>query len=102
MYKNANFTGKESGLVADPHVVSVELEWDEDDFFVLACDGLWDVVTHAVRLRPVVADRVLVLTMGRKRQSSFSQDWSGVTAFRISRVRSLRRRCGRAAPTTSP
>lgn len=48
MYKNSKFTdGKASGLVADPHVVSVELDWDADDFFVLACDGLWDVVTHA-------------------------------------------------------
>jgi len=47
MYKNFKYTqGKPSGLVADPFVTNVSLRFDEDDFLILACDGLWDVLTH--------------------------------------------------------
>ena len=51
MYKDPKFTdGKQSGLVADPFLTSVELDLVADDFIVMACDGLWDVMTHQVLL----------------------------------------------------
>jgi len=47
MYKNFKYTqGRPSGLVATPFVTNVSLRFDEDDFIILACDGLWDVFTH--------------------------------------------------------
>ena len=51
MYKDPKFTdGKQSGLVADPFLTSVELNYEEDDFIIMACDGLWDVMTHQVSI----------------------------------------------------
>mmetsp|Transcript_9190 Transcript_9190/g.23025 ORF Transcript_9190/g.23025 Transcript_9190/m.23025 type:complete len:598 (-) Transcript_9190:1093-2886(-) len=46
MYKHPEFTcGKPSGLIADPDVYRLTLE-EDDLFLILACDGLWDVMTH--------------------------------------------------------
>ena len=46
MFKDDQYLqGKCSGLIADPDVEQKELS-PQDDLLVLACDGLWDVVTH--------------------------------------------------------
>jgi len=45
MYKNPEITqNKQSGLIADPEINQVFLT-DDDNFLILACDGLFDVVT---------------------------------------------------------
>jgi integrin-linked kinase-associated serine/threonine phosphatase 2C len=31
---------------SEPHVQRVDLSYEEDDFLILACDGLWDVVSY--------------------------------------------------------
>mmetsp|Transcript_10432 Transcript_10432/g.12870 ORF Transcript_10432/g.12870 Transcript_10432/m.12870 type:complete len:339 (-) Transcript_10432:22-1038(-) len=47
MYKNSRHTdGKPSGITAEPFVTDIELDPEEDDFLIVACDGLWDVFTH--------------------------------------------------------
>lgn len=47
MYKIDEFTsGKPSALTTTAHVKSIEIDELEDDFLVLACDGLWDVFTY--------------------------------------------------------
>jgi serine/threonine protein phosphatase PrpC len=44
-FKHPEFTGgKESGVIAEPEIVQLQLTRD-DDFIVIACDGLWDVMT---------------------------------------------------------
>lgn len=51
-FKHERYTrGKPSGLIAIPHVESRELS-EDDTFLILACDGLWDVLTpeDAVRM----------------------------------------------------
>lgn len=49
MYKNNRHTdGKPSGLIADPFVSELVLDNNEDDFLIIACDGLWDVFQHQV------------------------------------------------------
>ncbi|KAL6060122.1 protein-serine/threonine phosphatase [Balamuthia mandrillaris] len=54
MFKNPDYTkGKPSGLTAEADVQQIELTAN-DQFLVLACDGLWDVMDHQV-----VADFVL-------------------------------------------
>lgn len=46
LFKHPDFTkGKPSGLTAEPDVVDIALE-RTDQFLILACDGVWDVVTH--------------------------------------------------------
>lgn len=46
IYKDPGFTkGKCSGLTAEPEVRKIRMT-AEDQFMILACDGLWDVVTH--------------------------------------------------------
>jgi protein phosphatase 2C family protein 2/3 len=46
LFKHPDFTkGKPSGLSADPDVVDILLE-KTDQFLILACDGLWDVMDH--------------------------------------------------------
>lgn len=46
MYKHEEWTsGKKSGLVAEPDIKSLELR-PEDEFLILACDGLWDVFSY--------------------------------------------------------
>lgn len=46
LFKHPDFTkGKPSGLTAEPDVVDVALE-KTDQFIILACDGLWDVMDH--------------------------------------------------------
>jgi serine/threonine protein phosphatase PrpC len=46
LYKSPQYTQhKPSGLTADPDV-SVNKLADEDKFLLLACDGVWDVLTH--------------------------------------------------------
>jgi len=45
-FKHTDYTKhKPSGLSAQPDIVSYQLN-DQDEFAVLACDGLWDVMTH--------------------------------------------------------
>jgi len=44
-FKAHEFTdGKPSGIIATPFVQEIELT-ENDDFCVLACDGVWDVLT---------------------------------------------------------
>lgn len=38
--------GKPSGVIADPHTCSLRLQSDRDEFLVMACDGLWDVIPY--------------------------------------------------------
>ncbi|CAK0860377.1 unnamed protein product, partial [Prorocentrum cordatum] len=48
-FKDAAFTqGKASGLVADPHVTSVQVRGEgvSEQFLLLGCDGFWDKVTY--------------------------------------------------------
>jgi len=46
MYKNPEITqNKQSGLIADPEINQVFLT-DDDNFLILACDGLFDVITE--------------------------------------------------------
>ncbi|KNC52858.1 protein phosphatase 2C isoform gamma [Thecamonas trahens ATCC 50062] len=40
-----NTDGKPSGLIAEPDINCVELT-HEDEFLILACDGLWDVLSY--------------------------------------------------------
>jgi len=45
-FKHTDYTkDKPSGLSAVPDIVSYHLS-DPDEFAILACDGLWDVMTH--------------------------------------------------------
>jgi len=45
-FKHKDYTkNKPSALVAEPEIVQYTLT-QEDDFMVLACDGVWDVMTH--------------------------------------------------------
>lgn len=37
--------GKPSGLIAEPEILQMQLT-EEDEFVLLACDGVWDVLTH--------------------------------------------------------
>jgi len=46
MFKAPQFTNNQSsGLIADVEVTEFDLT-GEDQFIILACDGLWDVMTH--------------------------------------------------------
>jgi serine/threonine protein phosphatase PrpC len=46
MFKSPEYTkGMKSGITAEPHLQQIVLS-ETDDFVVLACDGLWDVMTH--------------------------------------------------------
>lgn len=46
MFKESSYLqGKVSGLIADPELKQMELGPD-DEFMILACDGLWDVMSH--------------------------------------------------------
>jgi serine/threonine protein phosphatase PrpC len=46
LFKHPDFTkGKPSGLTAEPDIVDIALE-KTDQFIILACDGLWDVMDH--------------------------------------------------------
>jgi len=46
LFKHPDFTkGKPSGLIAVPDIREIQLT-SEDQFIILACDGLWDVMTH--------------------------------------------------------
>ena len=46
MYKVTEYTkGKSSGVTADPDIRRWEVT-DDDEFLILACDGVWDVYTH--------------------------------------------------------
>jgi protein phosphatase PTC1 len=40
-----DFDVRESGMTPEPEITGVQLE-PEDEYIVLACDGLWDVVTE--------------------------------------------------------
>jgi serine/threonine protein phosphatase PrpC len=47
LYKSPEFTlNKTSGLIAEPDISVTELT-SQDKFLLLACDGVWDVFTHA-------------------------------------------------------
>lgn len=46
MFKDSSYLqGKVSGLIAEPELKQMELGPD-DEFLILACDGLWDVMSH--------------------------------------------------------
>lgn len=46
MFKEHSYLqGKVSGLIAEPEVKQIDLGAD-DEFLILACDGLWDVMSH--------------------------------------------------------
>jgi len=46
IFKDPAFTdGKPSGLIAEPEIEKVSL-LPEDQFIILACDGVWDVFKH--------------------------------------------------------
>jgi len=48
-FKDQQYTdGKESGLIADPYITSVEVcgEQVAEQFLLVGCDGLWDTVTY--------------------------------------------------------
>jgi len=46
-FKNASFTkGRPSGIIADPYVTFQKLVPDNHRFVLIACDGLWDVMTY--------------------------------------------------------
>eukprot|EP01094_Clydonella_sp_ATCC50884_P017117 TRINITY_DN2921_c0_g1_i2.p1 TRINITY_DN2921_c0_g1~~TRINITY_DN2921_c0_g1_i2.p1 ORF type:complete len:369 (+),score=91.80 TRINITY_DN2921_c0_g1_i2:101-1207(+) len=50
MYKDEEYTsGKASGIAVRPYVSTQQLG-EQDDFVVLACDGLWDVFSYEVRV----------------------------------------------------
>jgi serine/threonine protein phosphatase PrpC len=45
-FKDTDFTaGRPSGLIASPDTRRITLT-TEDEFFLIGCDGLWDVMTH--------------------------------------------------------
>ena len=47
MFKLDKFLhGKACGLTADPFIRKYRLNYDQDHFLVLACDGLWDVFPY--------------------------------------------------------
>jgi len=43
--KNQRMTPEKQAVTCDPDIVIVDLE-DGDEFIILACDGIWDVVTN--------------------------------------------------------
>jgi len=46
MFKDEQYLqGKVSGLTAEPEIQQLELT-PEDEFLILACDGVWDVFSH--------------------------------------------------------
>lgn len=46
LLKSDEYTkGRPSGLIAIPEICELDLT-DEDEFIVLACDGVWDVLNH--------------------------------------------------------
>lgn len=46
LLKSDEYTkGRPSGLIAIPEICEMDLT-DEDEFLVLACDGVWDVLNH--------------------------------------------------------
>lgn len=48
IYKNDGYTkGKVSGLISTPELIQIDLTPD-DQFLLLACDGLFDVITYKV------------------------------------------------------
>lgn len=57
-FKSLEFTGgKKSGLICEPFIRIERLSMS-DEFIILACDGLWDVINHtmAVSIARKVAD----------------------------------------------
>eukprot|EP01095_Lingulamoeba_sp_RSL-Kostka_P013487 TRINITY_DN560_c0_g3_i1.p1 TRINITY_DN560_c0_g3~~TRINITY_DN560_c0_g3_i1.p1 ORF type:complete len:355 (+),score=130.39 TRINITY_DN560_c0_g3_i1:129-1067(+) len=47
MYKSDKMTqGKPSGIVADPYLAKVTLDFNEHSLIIIACDGLWDVMEY--------------------------------------------------------
>jgi len=45
-FKNDNFTkGRPSGIIADPYITHLVLQPNDHRFAILACDGVWDVMT---------------------------------------------------------
>lgn len=45
-FKAKEFTGgKNSGLIAEPYVTTLTLQPNKHKFCIIACDGLWDVIT---------------------------------------------------------
>jgi len=46
LFKDDEYTqSKKSGLIADPWIKTIQLQ-EEDHFCIVACDGLWDVITY--------------------------------------------------------
>ncbi|KAI0061706.1 PP2C-domain-containing protein, partial [Artomyces pyxidatus] len=43
--KNYSLTPEKQIVTADPDVIAHEINLDEDEFVVLACDGIWDCLT---------------------------------------------------------
>lgn len=51
---NKYLEGKISGLCAEPDLRAVQL-CENDEFCIIACDGLWDVMSHEVSVQFVRA-----------------------------------------------
>eukprot|EP00300_Choanocystis_sp_HF-7_P036834 c5276_g1_i1.p1 GENE.c5276_g1_i1~~c5276_g1_i1.p1 ORF type:complete len:458 (+),score=95.97 c5276_g1_i1:33-1406(+) len=61
-FKSDKYTkGKPSGLIADPYVVHVPLS-EADSFLIIACDGLWDVMSPAEAVA-FVAERIATVSV---------------------------------------
>jgi len=69
LYKDEEFTmGKPSGLIATPETKVLELT-QQDQFLILACDGLWDVMSHQE------ACDLVLRAQERLRQENLEVDW---------------------------
>lgn len=37
---------EEHPITADPDVKIVDIDWEKDDFIIMGCDGIWEVMSN--------------------------------------------------------
>ncbi len=80
LYKDPEYTNNvPSGLIPTPETLTIELT-DEDQFLILACDGLWDVMSHQE------ACSLVVRAMEKLRSKDLPVDWRALAKLLATRA----------------